>query len=293
MKKIQRFFIWVLGLFLIILSLGGFANGDNLVATLCFVAGLLILPPVFKRLFHKKQNQTNTTSSTKTISKETLNEKISFDDVFKISTENTGKNEMTTTLGFENETKLLPYLEQNERENQDAIKNFNYIPQQVIAQAIQTCESIYIMYSTKNFDTLKGRSEFVKIKLNYLNLASHHKRYIADVQTALDQYKIMYYDRIPTEVQITSLIKPNEFDFPEFYCQCLIQSFEKFYEEQNKQISFLKREDAIKNRRENIMDTIREFQLNIPIEAISFSEVNHQLETIYQKVYEDTFGFPL
>ena len=198
-------------------------------------------------------------------------------------------DEMTISLDFADENKLVHYLQQNEKEKQQRIRNFRYIPEQVISNVIQTLESIYIMDTTKNFDTLKGRSEFVQEKLDFLKLASHNKIYITDVQEGLDQYKTMYYNKIPTQQQIAALLKPNEFDYAEFHCQCILKSFQKFYDEQSKQISSLKRADAIKNRREKIMDTIRDVQTNIPTMATSFSDTHEKLEKIYQTVYEETY----
>lgn len=294
MKKKRRPLFWTISILLILASIGGYGQGDIGAATLWLIVGIILLPPIRETLFYKKQNQlTNQivpTSPNQISDKAETQEKISFNDVFKISTESTGKNEATTTLGFADEGKLIQYLQQNEKEKQERIKNFKYIPQQLIGSVVQTMESIYIMDTTKNFDTLKGRSKFVEEKLEFLKLASHNKRYITDVQVGLDQYKTMYYDKIPTQQQIAALLKPNEFDYADFHCQCIMKSFQKFYDEQSKQIAALKRPEAIKNRRQKIMDTIREIQMDIPSSADSFNAVHDRLEKLHQTVFEETYG---
>lgn len=257
MKKKRRPLFWTIGILLIIASIGGFGQGDYGAATIWLIVGIILLPPIREKLFSKKQNE-NVFSQTSSITTgQTLQnqEKISINDVIKVFSESTGSNETTITLDLHDENKLMQFVLQNEKEKQNRIKNFQYLPQQVSGSVVQTLESIQIMDTTKNFDTLKGRHQFVKEKLDFLKLASHNKRYLTDVQTGLDQYKTLYYDKVPTQQQIGALLKPNEFNYDEFHCLCILNSFQRFYEDQNKQIATLKRQDAIKNRREKIMDT--------------------------------------
>ena len=277
---------------MIIASIGGFGQGDYGAATIWLIVGIILLPPIREKLFSKKQNenvlpQTSSITTGKALQNQ---EKISINDVIKVSSESTGSNETTITLDLLDENKLMQFVQQNEKEKQNRIKNFQYLPQQVSGSVVQTLESIQIMDTTKNFDTLKGRHQFVEEKIDFLKLASHNKRYLTDVQTGLDQYKTLYYDKVPTQQQIAALLKPNEFNYDEFHCQCILNSFQRFYEEQNKQIASLKRPDAIKNRREKIMDTIREIQNDIPSMADSFSEAHDRLEKIYQTVFQETYG---
>ncbi|MBS1753073.1 MAG: hypothetical protein JST34_03400 [Bacteroidetes bacterium] len=292
MKKKRRPLFWTIGILLIIASIGGFGQGDYGAATIWLIVGIILLPPIREKLFSKKQNenvlpQTSSITTGKALQNQ---EKISINDVIKVSSESTGSNETTITLDLLDENKLMQFVQQNEKEKQNRIKNFQYLPQQVSGSVVQTLESIQIMDTTKNFDTLKGRHQFVEEKIDFLKLASHNKRYLTDVQTGLDQYKTLYYDKVPTQQQIAALLKPNEFNYDEFHCQCILNSFQRFYEEQNKQIASLKRPDAIKNRREKIMDTIREIQNDIPSMADSFSEAHDRLEKIYQTVFQETYG---
>lgn len=292
MKKKRRPLFWTIGILLIIASIGGFGKGDYGAAIIWLIVGIILLPPIREKLFSKKQNE-NPPSLTSSITAEQASqsqEKISINDVIKVSSESTGSNETTITLDLLDENKLMQFVQQNEKEKQNRIKNFQYLPQQVSGSVVQTLESIQIMDTTKNFDTLKGRHQFVEEKIDFLKLASHNKRYLTDVQTGLDQYKSLYYDKVPTQQQIAALLKPNEFNYDEFHCQCILNSFQRFYDDQNKQIATLKRPEAIKNRREKIMDTIREIQNDIPSMADSFNEAHDRLEKIYQTVFQETYG---
>jgi hypothetical protein len=292
MKKKRRPLFWTIGIILIIASFGGFGQGDYLAASFWLIIGIVLLPPVREKYFIRKKDA-NQLLQTQTIKQEhTTNSqsKISIDEVISISSESTGSNEMTMNLDLLDENKLQQFIQQTENDRQERIKNFQYLPQQVSASVIQTLESIQGMSTTKNLDTLRSRYQFVEEKIDYLKLASHQKRYLTDVQAGLDQYKALYYDKLPTQEQIAVLLKPNEFQYDEFYCRCILNSFQRFYDEQNNQIAILKRPEAIKKRREKIMDTIREIQNDIPFMADSSHDVNDELEKIYQAVFDETYG---
>lgn len=293
MKKGVQVLFWIIGCFLALISIGGFANGDFIAATFCLVIGLLLLPPVRKKIFNTKQKDSQHIETKAVIGhpkKEgNFSDKVSIEDAIKVTSETTGKNEMTFTLDLLDEKKLLQLMQQNEIKHQEKIKNFQYFPQQVSGNVIQTLESIHIMDTTKNHDTLKGRYQFVKETLDVLKVASFNKRYLTDVQLGLDQYKTLYYDKTPTQLQIAALLKPNDFNCEEYYCKCIMNSFQRFYNEQSTQIATLKRADSIKKRREKIMDTIREIKNDIPTLSNSFSEAQENLEAIYQKVFQETY----
>lgn len=292
MKRIRPLLFWTIGIFFIIVSMGSFGRGDYGAAIIWLIVGIIFLPPIREKLFNRKQNEIlPTLSPLIRTQKLTENQKnILFEEASKISSTSIGSNEMTITLDLIDNKKLIKFVQENEKEKQRRIKDFRYLPQQVSSSVLQTLESIEIMDTTKNFDTLKGRHQFVEEKLSFLRLASYNKRYLMDIQIGLDQYKTLYYDKVPKHLQIAALLKPNEFKYAEFYCQCIINSFQRFYDEQNKEIAILKKPEAIKNRREKIMDTVREIQKDIPSSADSFSEVNDRLEKIYQRIYQETYG---
>ena len=97
MKKIRRPLFWAIGILLIIISIGGYGQGDFVWATFWLIIGIILLPPVREKLFYKKQNQPSiaqpvSTFVTQPLSETQTQQKISFEDVFKVSSGATGKN---------------------------------------------------------------------------------------------------------------------------------------------------------------------------------------------------------
>ena len=132
-------------------------------------------------------------------------------------------------------------------------------------QGIQLLESITILNNTKNIDTLKGRFEFIKKMYDYFIEAYSNKRYISDIQIAIDEYKTMYYDKILKDFELSLIVKPSNQDLDLYYSKCLVNSFMLFYEEQRKQINSLKRKNAKERRLEKIVavadETLNELRL--------------------------------
>ncbi len=253
MKTLIKIIRWIIGIFLSIISLGGIFGGDIVAGLIMLVVGLVLLPPISRKLFGKKKEE------------EELPEKITIKDVVSTSSKSVGKNktEMTIDLNQENLVKLY---EQNQREREQEIKNFNYQPIQIQRQGIQLLESLNILHTTKNIDTLKSRYDFIQKMYDDFIKASHKKRYISDIQVAVDEYKTMYYDKIINDFELKLLVKPENENLTDYYSECLYNCFNQFVEEQEYQISNLKREDARKRRKGKIVsianEIITEFDKN-------------------------------
>jgi len=183
--------------------------------------------------------------------------KIKVSEVFKSSTKTIAKNHTEFTLELDSD-KLLPFFEQQQAERKAEIKNFNYNPNQIQRQGIQLLESFNIIDNTKNSDTIKSRFEFVQNLYDDFVKASFNKRYINDIQNAIDEYKSMYYDKILNDYEISLILKPEHDKLSAFYGESLMKCFQKFITEQNGQIAELKRQGAIEKRLEKILDVIRE-----------------------------------
>lgn len=142
--------------------------------------------------------------------------------------------------------------------------SFHYDPANITSKALQFLESVYLLHTTKNIDTLTGRYSFILSLYPALTDASVNKRYISDIQKAIDRYKALYYDRIPNEIELALLIKPNIVSLRNFYSECLNACFYNFHEEQEIQISALKRADAKERRKRKTIEvcklTISELQ---------------------------------
>ena len=173
------------------------------------------------------------------------------------------KTEMTISLNEEN---LMALLKQKQQQREAEIRIFNYVPMVIQRNGIQLLESINILNTTKNLDTLIGRYNFIIKNYDDFIKASNNKRYISDIQLAIDQYKTMYYEKILKDFELRLLVTPNFEDLKNYYLECLFNSFNGFYKEQIEQIENLKKEDAKKKRKDKIIEignlTIFEFDKN-------------------------------
>lgn len=216
---------------------------------------------------------------------------IKSDDVFKISSQSTNNNSSEITLDLDAE-KLIPYMKQQQEKRDSEIKNFNYIPNQIQRQGFQLLESLSILNSTKNYDTLKGRFEFVEKFYDDFIKASYNKRYINDVQKSIDEYKSMYYDKILSSFEVSLILKPNHKELSSYYAECLMPCFNKFYNEQIQQIEILKRKEAIQKRQDKIIDVIDEIISELVIKgnnSNNYEKYNDELDRIREKTFNERY----
>jgi hypothetical protein len=159
-------------------------------------------------------------------------------------------------------------------------QNIAYEPTQIQRQGLQILESIHILSTTKNIDTLKGRFEFILGLYDHFIQASHHKRFVSDVQVSIDQYKTTYYERIPDDYELNLLLKPDKENLKQFYARCVMHCFTKFQEEQEKQIESLKRRDAIERRINKVIQVADEAQKELLQHEIQNGSNNEYIEEI-------------
>jgi len=241
----MKFIRWFFGLTLCLISIG-FFTGDAVTGGFIFLAfGLLFLPPVTKVLFKKKTVDNNQLTNLPNV-----------------------KTQPTTTTNNiqQSSNTLTSRVSSNTHTSQQQREPINYDPRQIQRQGIQLLESINILNSTKNLDTLIGRYEFIsKMYSEFVN-ASYNDRYVSDIQVSIDQYKTMYYDKILRDFELKLIVKPNNEDLKDYYSGCLFICFDGFYQEQINQIATLKKDDAKQKRKEKIVEvgnqTISEFQKN-------------------------------
>ncbi len=129
----------------------------------------------------------------------------------------------------------------------------SYVPMIIIGKGVQFLESMYVIGTTKNLDTLSGRISFVDSIYSDIIKASQFDRYISDFQQSIGTYKTRYYDRIITDYQMELLLYPDIDKIKSFYADCIVQCFVRYSDEQIKAINLLKRETAIQNRKENVI----------------------------------------
>jgi TM2 domain-containing membrane protein YozV len=215
--------------------------------------------------FNSKYNKTNQkTSHTQAVSNSNKG-KSNTDNLVNVTSRKVGSNTTEMTIDL-NEENLVALFKEKQKQREAEIRNFKYVPMQIQRQGLQLLESINILNTTKNLDTLIGRYDFVSKMYDDFVKASHNKRYISDIQVAIDQYKTMYYDRILKDYELQLLVQPDHDNLTDYYSECLFNCFNGFYKEQIEQIENLKRDDAKQRRKEKVVEiadkTISEFYKN-------------------------------
>lgn len=132
----------------------------------------------------------------------------------------------------------------------------NYFSMSIQGVGLQVLETVHIIATTKNFDTLKGRYELLVERLDTLRKAESNQQYSADINTSIETYKSMYYDRPLQEFEISSVLKPNIFNAQNFYCDALANCINRFTREQINEIGNLKSENAKIKRRSKVIEKI-------------------------------------
>jgi hypothetical protein len=194
--------------------------------------------------------------------------------------EQTAPNQTTMTTTID-EKALTELYHKTQKEKQAQIKNYRYQKETVIGKIYQALESIEIIETTKNIDTLESRYNFLLQLFQELKLASYTPRYVNDVQVALDQYKQMYYDKTPTQIQLVGLLKPKDFDMVTFYCNSIYNCFIKHYETQMKEIAILKTESGKKGRYKKLYESVlkaKQLMYDDCLGAINFEDLYQNLE---------------
>lgn len=263
MKIIWTIIRWLVGLTFCLIALAGFATGDLGLAFFILAIGLLFLPPVTKALFNKKA--TPTSLPTPNSQSNAGSDKKSSDELVNVTSTKVDGNTTKMTVNL-NEEKLVALFKEKQQRREAEIKSFNYVPMQIQNQGLQLLESINILNTTKNLDTLIGRYDFISKMYDDFVKASHNKRYVSDIQTAIDQYKSLYYDKILKDYELALLVRPDHENLTEYYSDCLFNCFNGFYKDQISQIEVLKKDDAKQRRKEKIVEiadkTIIEFDKN-------------------------------
>ena len=132
-----------------------------------------------------------------------------------------------------------------------------YFSMSVQGLGLQVLETVHIIATTKNFDTIKSRYELLLERIDTLRKVESNPQYSADINTSIETYKSLYYDRPLQDFELASVLKPNDFDTQKFYCDGLVSCIKKYVEEQANEISSLKSENAKSKRRIKVIEKIK------------------------------------
>ncbi|MGN6343451.1 MAG: hypothetical protein ACTHML_20905 [Ginsengibacter sp.] len=159
----------------------------------------------------------------------------------------------------------------------------NYFSMSIQGVGLQVLETVHIIATTKNFDTIKGRYEFLLERIDTLRRAESNQLYSSDINTSIDRYKSMYYDRPLKDFELSAILKPNNFDPQNFYCEALVSCIQRFVEEQTNEISGLKSENAKIKRKAKVIEKVNVAKIELQNKCSSIpsylSALNY-LETI-------------
>lgn len=134
--------------------------------------------------------------------------------------------------------------------------------------AVQAIESLYIIASSKNLETIKGRYSFLLMApqgfsesvAGTLKKAKSDPQYSSLIQGAIRQHKTMYPNSVLQDYQLSFLNDPDDFDLNEFYCISLVNAMKRFSDAQLEAIKTLKKEAAKAKRVAKIVETIKQAQ---------------------------------
>lgn len=137
--------------------------------------------------------------------------------------------------------------------------------------AIQVMETVYIIATSKNIDTIRERHDFLLTIIPTLKSAKNNPQYPTIIQMALDQFKTIYPASVLQDYQLAVLSSPDTFDINEFYCSSLVNAMKRFCGKQSEEIKALKKEAARTKRIAKVIDTIKVTQSELQAKCSSAS----------------------
>ena|SRR5690242_8983379 len=159
----------------------------------------------------------------------------------------------------------------------------NYFSMSIQGVGLQVLETVHIIATTKNFDTIKSRYELLLERIDTLRKAEGNQLYSSDINTSIDTYKSMYYDRPLKDFELSAILKPNNFDPQNFYCEALVSCIKRFAEEQTNEISGLKSENAKIKRKAKVIEKVNVAKIELQNKCSStpsYLSALNSLETI-------------
>jgi hypothetical protein len=154
--------------------------------------------------------------------------------------------------------------------------------------AIQTMESLYILSTSKNVETIKSRYDFLLTVLPTLQSTKNNPQYSSIIKMTLDQFKTMYPNSVPKDYQLSALSNPETFNVNDFYCKSLVDTIKRFCEKQSEEIKSLKKEGAKNKRISKVIETIKSTQLELESKCSSSSFFSTSVNEFNKLV--DTFA---
>lgn len=146
--------------------------------------------------------------------------------------------------------------------------------------AIQAMESLYILSTSKNIETIIARHDFLLKVIPTLMSAKDNFQYSNIIQSALAQFKTIYPASVPQDYQLSLLSNPDKYDVNEFYCNSLVNAIKRFVEKQSEEIKAQKKEAAKAKRVAKLIETIRLAQNELQLKCSSVASYSKAVAEI-------------
>lgn len=133
----------------------------------------------------------------------------------------------------------------------------------VEGMAFQFLESFHLSETSNNPDIVIARIEFAREKSRELKSKKENDqpKFQKYMNGALDKYKSMYYDVIPSASQLNFLFAPEELinNYQKYYCSIVNASIERYLVKQFDEVDELKTKSGKLNRLKKINDKLNQF----------------------------------
>jgi len=121
---------------------------------------------------------------------------------------------------------------------------------------IQFLETIYILDNSKNVETIHSRIQFLETVFEKLTQLSSLPGYQYYTQVGIDDYKVRYQNRIPTEENIAGLSNPMLFNFQKYCINSAISGLQRHINDQLEEIQFLKSKGSKDKRLSKVINAV-------------------------------------
>ena len=127
---------------------------------------------------------------------------------------------------------------------------------QIGTRGIQLLESLHIIETTKNADTLTGRIKYIlEFYPSFTALGMFPKQYSHEAEKAVNSYTERYPGRVISPKSMSLLLTPSMNEMGTHIANCIVVSYGEIVKSEVQHIETLKRESAKQKRIEGIIET--------------------------------------
>jgi transcription termination factor NusB len=154
---------------------------------------------------------------------------------------------------------------------------------------IQFLETVYILDNSKNVETIQSRIQFLETVVEKLIKLSSLPDYQYFTQIGIDDYKVRYLNKIPTEENIAGLSNPMLFNFQKYCINSVISGLQRHINDQLEEIQFFKSKVSKDKRLSKVIHAVLITRTFIEMkysDSESYRNAISEIETIINKLKE-------